>query len=94
MISPTISPPYFLSHIIPHEFRWLSQKEELEEVPKTIPAASAAYLSTRAGLLFNEMQYSPEPVRGALGGALGGGAREDYGRWAWFIVYSRFIFFL
>eukprot|EP00435_Cladocopium_sp_Y103_P037714 s365_g10.t1 len=40
---------------------WLSQKEALEELPKTIPADSAAYLSTRAGLLFNEMQYSPEP---------------------------------
>ena len=41
--------------------RWLSNKEAIEEPPKTIPA-SAVYLSTRAGLLFNELQFSPEPV--------------------------------
>ena len=76
----------FFPHVVIRCQRWLSQKEELEEVPKTIPAASAAYLSTRAGLLFNEMQYSPEPVR--PGGARGRlvAAWEDYGRWAWFIA--------
>ncbi|CAL1170137.1 unnamed protein product [Cladocopium goreaui] len=59
---------------------WLSQKEELEEVPKTIPAASAAYLSTRAGLLFNEMQYSPEPVMASMHRLLRFALEQDPGR--------------
>ena len=87
-ISPCFSPGFL--HVFPSNLRWLSQKEALEEVPKTIPA-SAAYLSTRAGLLFNEMQYSPEPVlRGAWGtlGVWGWGWWWGFG---WWLAWSRAI---
>ena len=40
--------------------RWLSNAEASEKLPRNIPGSVS--LSTRAGLLFNELQFAPEAV--------------------------------
>ncbi|KYK65659.1 EF hand domain-containing protein [Toxoplasma gondii TgCatPRC2] len=46
---------------------WHFQHEETKKAPDLVPPASRSYLATPLGLLFNELQHSPQTLLSSLG---------------------------
>ncbi|CAE7723402.1 unnamed protein product [Symbiodinium sp. CCMP2456] len=59
---------------------WLTYQEALAGPPPTVPSKSVSAPATRAGLLLNELQYSPEPVLDSVLQLLQFAYEQDPGR--------------